>query len=259
MHRYVFRLNPLMILVLLAFLCAYGGSAKAQAGGWPAGEDWCCDDYVGDIDQSGAIDITDLSVLIDNMFLTLTPLPCWGEADFNADYIVDITDLQVFLWASQFCEGPGPGGTCIPFCSPPPPSGSMTGQTGCKTWPATNATDPVTADQSCITWEYDGNSRLTIRHVNAGLNCCPEGTAEVTVSDGLITVDERGIDGVCDCYCLYDLDLLVVNLPPGEYGFFVYENISGVPSGSFEFTVDLIASPTGMVCVDRPDYPWGTF
>jgi hypothetical protein len=33
-----------------------------------------CDEE-GDVDFSGLVDITDLSVMIDNQFLTLTPLP----------------------------------------------------------------------------------------------------------------------------------------------------------------------------------------
>ena len=129
--------------------------------------------------------------------------------------------------------------------------------TGCKTEGAAAATDSLTPSQSCIVWEYYGQSRLTLHHVNAGLNCCPEGRAEVTVSEGVITVDETIIDGLCDCYCLFDVDMLVVNLPPGEYTVVVREPLWSTPGETFEFTVDLNASPTGQVCIERNLYPWG--
>ena len=108
MRSYTFPLSPLTVIVPVICLCLAGGSAIAD----PPLEDWCCEYQVGDVDMSGAIDITDLSVLIDNMFLTFTPLQCWGEADVNLDYNVDIADLQAFLDYSQFCDGFGPGGSC---------------------------------------------------------------------------------------------------------------------------------------------------
>ncbi len=52
---------------------------------------------VGDIDQSGGVDITDISVLIDNQFLTLTPLVCEDEGDMDFSGAVDITDLSILI------------------------------------------------------------------------------------------------------------------------------------------------------------------
>lgn len=65
----------------------------------------CLPPTVGDIDQSGAVDITDISVLIDNQFLTLTPLICEDEGNINypgtgystTDLVVDITDLTILI------------------------------------------------------------------------------------------------------------------------------------------------------------------
>jgi hypothetical protein len=60
---------------------------------------------VGDCDQSGAVDITDISVLVDNQFLTLTPLVCEDAANINypgsgystTDAVVDISDLTILI------------------------------------------------------------------------------------------------------------------------------------------------------------------
>lgn len=57
----------------------------------------CIPPTVGDIDQSGAVDITDVSVLIDNQFLTLTPLICEDEGDCDLSGAVDITDISVLI------------------------------------------------------------------------------------------------------------------------------------------------------------------
>lgn len=57
----------------------------------------CIPPTMGDCNQSGAVDITDVSVLIDNQFLTLTPLICDQEADVDFSGIVDITDLSVLI------------------------------------------------------------------------------------------------------------------------------------------------------------------
>lgn len=59
----------------------------------------CCVATVGNIncDPGDAVDISDIQALIDNLFLTLTPLCCYEEA--NVDFLgtVDISDLQVLI------------------------------------------------------------------------------------------------------------------------------------------------------------------
>lgn len=65
----------------------------------------CTGQTVGDCDCSGLVDIADIQVLVDHMFLTLAPLCCEAECNINypgsghasADTLVDITDLQVLI------------------------------------------------------------------------------------------------------------------------------------------------------------------
>lgn len=61
----------------------------------------CLPPTVGDCDQSGLVDITDLQVLIDHEFLSLAPLVCEAEGDTDRNSVVDITDLQILI-DSQF-------------------------------------------------------------------------------------------------------------------------------------------------------------
>lgn len=57
----------------------------------------CISPTLGDCDQSGEVDITDISVLVDNQFLTLTPLVCEQEGDIDVNGVVDITDLTILI------------------------------------------------------------------------------------------------------------------------------------------------------------------
>jgi hypothetical protein len=76
--------------------------------------------------------------------------------------------------------------------------------------------DPV-REQDCLEYDYDGVGTVALRHVNAGLNCCPgQIEVQITVEGGLIALDETGIPGECSCLCLFDIDLEIRDLPPGS-------------------------------------------
>ncbi|MCP4685716.1 MAG: hypothetical protein GY867_09755 [bacterium] len=243
------------IPVVAAFsLCLVLFSADVAAR--PSLGEWCCDGWVGDVDLSGAVDITDVSVLIDHMFLTLTPLDCWGEADIDLSYSIDIVDLGLLVKYFSFEEFE------LPDCPPPPgeqPAGSLTSQTGCKTWSSTTATDPVTADQSCIVWNYNGIGTLALSHINAGFNCCPTLDVTVDVAGGTITLREVETLGECHCLCLFDLEFEVLNLPPGGYRIIAEEPYVDEGMNAVDFIVDLSQTPQGVHCVERTTYPWDTY
>lgn len=57
----------------------------------------CIPPTVGDVDQNGAVDVTDISILIDNQFLTLTPLDCEAEGDVDFSGAVDVTDISILI------------------------------------------------------------------------------------------------------------------------------------------------------------------
>jgi len=60
-------------------------------------EHCCVPETVGDVNQSGEVDITDIQVMIDHQFLSLAPLVCVEEGDINFNLDVDITDLQIMI------------------------------------------------------------------------------------------------------------------------------------------------------------------
>ncbi|MCP4684090.1 MAG: hypothetical protein GY867_01460 [bacterium] len=58
----------------------------------------CCQGpTVGDMDMSGVVDVTDIQVIIDNQFLSLTPLTCEIQGDLDFSGIIDITDLSILV------------------------------------------------------------------------------------------------------------------------------------------------------------------
>jgi len=59
----------------------------------------CCVGLVGNIncDPSDVIDISDIQALVDNLFLTLTPLCCYEEANVDFLGVVDVSDLQILI------------------------------------------------------------------------------------------------------------------------------------------------------------------
>lgn len=59
----------------------------------------CCIGFVGNVDNDIAqsVDIADLTVLVDHLFITFSPLACEPEADIVADASIDIADLTALV------------------------------------------------------------------------------------------------------------------------------------------------------------------
>ena len=143
--------------------------------------------------------------------------------------------------------------------SPVSPAGILVGHTDCKHLEdiATAPSFPLTS--SCIEYDYDGQGVLSLKHVNAGFNCCPgEIVAEIIIENSTIIIKERELAGLCDCLCLFDVDYSIENLEPDEYTIIVVEPYLPDGNNKLEFTVDLNANPVGAHCVKRQGYPWGT-
>lgn len=78
-------------------LVSYAGEYQPEVAGGSLSLGCCLPPGVGDCDQSGSVDITDISILIDNQFLSLTPLVCEAEGDVDFSGVVDITDLSIVI------------------------------------------------------------------------------------------------------------------------------------------------------------------
>jgi hypothetical protein len=217
----------------------------------------CCQGRVGDANGLGGDEPTigDIGYMINAMFIYTAPYDwyCLTEADINqsggtAPTEDDITIADIsYLIDYLFVTGPTLGlPDCLVQSSEPYGYAISTGE--CK----------VMGDAAfmlaCIQYNYDGTGSLSLTHQNAGLNCCPVPTLTVEIEGNTITVTESD-DGLCDCYCLYDIQYQIENLPPGEYRIVFNE---AIPTGGdpIDFVVDLVQEPVGSFCVGRENYPW---
>jgi hypothetical protein len=209
----------------------------------------------GDVNGDGLVSTPDVVYLLNYLFKGGLPPLCAPEpylacGDVNSDDHVSVSDI-VYLISYLFKGGPEPD--CPPTCI-------LTNYTGCKGIPKVNATDSISSDQDCIEYYYDGEGVLELKHINAGFNCCPdELLADISVEGNIINIEEReSLSNPCHCLCLFDLELKIINLEPGEYVISVIEPYVFMEEGKIDFTINLSPSPSsGIYCVKRSIYPWG--
>jgi hypothetical protein len=131
------------------------------------------------------------------------------------------------------------------------PSAYLADISDCKNITGIHSSGPAQATNSCVEYNYLPGNLLQLTHVNAWFNCCPVIEVEVNVENGTITVDEIEVEGICDCYCFFDLNIEVVNILSGEYTLIINEPYLGSGEEILQCTVDLAASPSGICCAER--------
>jgi hypothetical protein len=116
--------------------------------------------------------------------------------------------------------------------------------------------DDYNTNQECIKYSYKDNV-LTIKHINTGMNCCPDPmNATVTVENGIITIDESKAANGCKCMCLFDVDYKIENLQAGTYKIVIKEFLDLTGQEVLESTIELNKTPDGDFCAQRLSYPW---
>ncbi len=142
----------------------------------------------------------------------------------------------------------------------PDPRGTLLGYGDCKLFDKEAADIQAPgSDQDCIEYDYDGGSVLSLKHINAGFNCCPvKIMADIDIENHLIIIKESEAEAGCHCLCLFDVDYEITDLEPGEYTVRVIEPYVHEGDEKLEFTVDLSNPTSGRHCVHRRYYPWNT-
>jgi hypothetical protein len=106
-----------LLAYMLGMWLVVNGTARAandNALETPKDSSGCCV-TMGNVDQSSdnLVTMGDVTVLIDHLYITLTPLVCpdEGNVDFSADGLVTMDDLTVmvyymfiFLWPDPACD-----------------------------------------------------------------------------------------------------------------------------------------------------------
>jgi len=110
--------------------------------------------------------------------------------------------------------------------------------------------------EDCVEYGLNGDT-LSLKHINAAFNCCPEEIMiDASVIGDTIVVTEREKEALCDCLCLYDLKMAIYNVSADAYTIVIKELYLTDEDEPIIFTVDLAEQPEGKHCVKRNHYPW---
>ena len=141
----------------------------------------------------------------------------------------------------------------------PSPTGQVVASSECKRVLKAATASDSSSDQDCLEYDYDGDSVLVLKHVNAAFNCCLDSfTAAFDFTGRRITIAEiEWLTTPCHCLCLYDVDLRITGLPVGTWTITVVEPYLWQGAEPLAFTVDLVASLSSKYCATRDRYPWG--
>ena len=138
------------------------------------------------------------------------------------------------------------------------PNGELISYSNCKIPGDTSNCFGRASNEDCIDYKYDGNGSLRIKHINSVFSLCPEKlTAEITISEDSILIEEHETGIGTFEKCLYNLDYVINNLHPDIY---TVKVISPYPEKKepLEFSVDLTHAGNGSFHLIRDVYPWGT-
>jgi hypothetical protein len=136
--------------------------------------------------------------------------------------------------------------------------GRITGHSECKHSIPVRETNETADTLSCVEYSFDeANNTLLLHHINAGFNCCPGNlSCTVTISRDTILVSESEQFPMCNCNCLYDLDIEVFGVEKRIYQIRFIEPYIGNQQPLI-FEADLPESAIGSFCAKRLQYPWG--
>ncbi len=133
---------------------------------------------------------------------------------------------------------------------------SVTSDLVCKGSALLKTNDPP-PEVSCINYSYDGDSILSLQHLNAGFNCSPESVlADIEIKGDSLIIREDDSKHGAKCNCLYDIQITVRNLPAGQYHVRIVEPYVNYSWPRLMFDLDLKKTRTGEVCVTRPEGWW---
>jgi len=129
----------------------------------------------------------------------------------------------------------------------------------CKSSDKSAIIEAETSDTlSCIDYSYNSTGKaLTMKHINAVFNCCPEKIeCDVSLKGDTIVIEESETSSACDCNCLYDLEFEIKNVEKTNYQVKLIEPYAGNEE-KIIFEINLSKNISGNWCITRKGYPWG--
>ncbi len=137
-------------------------------------------------------------------------------------------------------------------------SGKLISNSNCKSTLTDSDSVYLIDNVSCAEYSYNDSSKtLSIKHINTGFNCCPgEIQCNISIVNDTILIRESETAMLCDCSCLYDLNIEVYGVDAKKYVIRFIEPYIGNQE-QLIFEADLVSQNAGSHCVPRSDYPWG--
>ena len=139
-----------------------------------------------------------------------------------------------------------------------PLTGELISHSACKSgFKSTSAKIDTPDSLSCIHYSFDGlTNKLTIKHSNAGFNCCPDSLyCTISLMADTIVIQEFEAGAPCRCNCLYDLDIEINGVDNKKYQIQLMEPYAS-EQAEILFEIDLAKHNEGSFCVTRKQYPW---
>ncbi len=137
------------------------------------------------------------------------------------------------------------------------PSVLLTAYSSCKYLKSSEVQNGWPDSVSAVIYSYSKSEEiLSLIHINAGFNCCPEKfLCKVSLNGDTLRLVENEKEALCDCNCLYDLDIEISDVPELDY---VVEFIEPYADGmeALVFNIDLSLASEGTFFVYRYNYPW---
>ncbi|HKK21490.1 MAG TPA: hypothetical protein VJ983_08465 [candidate division Zixibacteria bacterium] len=164
---------------------------------------WQCADLNGDGD---AANVVDMIIMVDFMFHDgPSPFP-ETIADCDGNGTVDISDLVRMV---DYLFGTGDP----PVCSFPglPDHEEIPGEC------LSGSYDAQRTDSVEYMYAEAIGSDIHIHHMNAFYNCCLGYRVDHEFVGNHITATEHDTLDACDCYCLFNLETVLYDVPLGEY------------------------------------------
>ena len=164
----------------------------------------------------------------------------------NKPYTI-LSAVLFFVIFLQGCEKSGESVTA-----------TMVSYSDCKGLEKQKTSDENPTALTCINYSYNSAvRRLSLVHINGGFNCCPgKISCSVTLKGDTLLIEEKEKSSLCDCNCLFDLEMYVDGVDQKSYFIEIEEPYAG-DQAKLNFMFDPSVATEGSVCVTRNMYPWG--
>jgi hypothetical protein len=132
-------------------------------------------------------------------------------------------------------------------------SGRVISNSSCKSFMRSGVpVDEVPDTISRVEYSYDNETKkLTLKHINANFNCCADSLyCEIELKGDTIMIEEFEESAICNCICMYDLEIEVDSVEMKGYQVKFIERYVG-DQEKLVFGIDLAAAASGSYSVIR--------